>query len=85
MTPRLCGRGLKAATMGSVGVSHNGPEPIAIIGLSCKFAGDAESPEAFWRLLTEAKSAWTKIPSSRFNANGSYHPNPERLSTVCVH
>lgn len=71
--------------MASVGVFHDCPEPIAIIGLSCKFAGDAQNPEAFWRLLTEAKSAWTEIPSSRFNAYGSYHPDPEQLSTVCVH
>lgn len=69
--------------MGSIGAPHSYSQPIAIIGLSCKFAGDADSPEAFWRLLTEAKSAWTEIPPSRFNINGSYHPNPERLSTVC--
>ena len=71
--------------MGSVGISNSGSEPIAIVGLSCKFAGDAESSEAFRTLLTEAKSAWTEIPSSRFNVNGAYHPNPERLSTVRVH
>ncbi|MBA0052922.1 acyltransferase domain-containing protein [Streptomyces sp. AJS327] len=26
-------------------------EPLAVIGLSCRFPGDAESPDAFWRLL----------------------------------
>lgn len=70
--------------MGSLGVSQFHPEPIAIIGHSCKFAGDAENPEAFWRLLNEAKRAWTAIPSSRFNATGSYNRDPERLSSVCV-
>jgi len=58
-------------------------EPIAIIGLSCKFAGDATSPEKLWRLLAEGRSAWTEIPSSRFNSKGAYHPNHEKLSTVC--
>jgi len=57
-------------------------EPIAIIGLSCKFAGDATSPEKLWRMLAEGRSAWTEIPSSRFNAKGVYHPNNEKLSTV---
>ena len=68
--------------MGSSGVSHSRPDPIAIIGLSCKFGGDAKSPESFWKLLEDAKSAWEEIPSSRFSINGSYHPDPDRLGTV---
>ena len=31
-------------------------EPIAIIGLSCKFAGDARSPEDLWRMLTDGRN-----------------------------
>ncbi len=59
-------------------------EPIAIIGMSCKFAGDATNPENLWRLLADGKSAWTEIPSARFNAQGAYHPDPERISTVHI-
>ncbi|KAL4786915.1 hypothetical protein BJX76DRAFT_364738 [Aspergillus varians] len=58
-----------------------GSEPIAIIGLSCKFAGDAASPAKLWTLLEEGRSAWSEIPSSRFNRIGAYHPNREKLST----
>lgn len=58
------------------------PEPIAIIGLSCKFAGDARNPQELWRMMAEGRSAWTEIPSSRFNLHGSFHPNPEKLDTV---
>ncbi|KAB8221883.1 hypothetical protein BDV33DRAFT_229960 [Aspergillus novoparasiticus] len=58
-----------------------GSEPIAIIGLSCKFAGDATSPAKFWSLLEEGRSAWSEIPSSRFNPKGAYHPSREKLST----
>lgn len=57
-------------------------EPIAIIGLSCKFAGDATSPAKFWTLLEQGRSAWSEIPSSRFNPKGAYHPSREKLSTV---
>lgn len=59
-------------------------EPIAIIGLSCKFAGDARGPEELWKMLTEGRNAWSTIPSSRFNVKGSFHPDPEKLDTVCV-
>jgi hypothetical protein len=57
-------------------------EPIAIIGLSCKFAGDAASPEKLWKMLTEGRNAWSEIPSTRFNPKGAYHPDSEKLSTV---
>lgn len=57
-------------------------EPIAIIGIGCKFAGDASNPSGLWELLTEGKSAWSEIPASRFNPKGAYHPNSEKLSTV---
>ncbi|KAL8737325.1 MAG: hypothetical protein Q9181_001781 [Wetmoreana brouardii] len=70
--------------MGSMGIAPPASEPIAIIGLSCKFAGDASNPEALWQLLAEKRSAWSEIPSSRFNAKGAYHPNPEKLGTTNV-
>ncbi|KAJ6119127.1 hypothetical protein N7523_003407 [Penicillium sp. IBT 18751x] len=59
-------------------------EPIAIIGLSCKFARDASTPEGLWDMLAEGRNAWSEIPSSRFNAKGVYHPNSENLSTTHV-
>lgn len=69
--------------MGSLEGARFTSEPIAIIGLSCKFAGDARNSEALWQMLAEKRSAWSGIPPSRFNARGSYHPNPEKPSTVC--
>lgn len=57
-------------------------EPIAIVGLSCKFAGGANNAEKLWDMLAEGQNAWSEIPSSRFSAKAVYHPNSERLSTV---
>ncbi|KAK3681631.1 hypothetical protein B0T22DRAFT_299554 [Podospora appendiculata] len=59
-------------------------EPIAIIGLSCKFAGDASNPAKLWDMLAEGRNAWSEIPSTRFNPKGVYHPDSERLSTSHV-
>ena len=56
--------------------------PIAIIGMSCKFAGDATNPEKLWKMLEEGRSAWSKIPPSRFNLEGWYHPRHDNISTV---
>jgi acyl-CoA synthetase (AMP-forming)/AMP-acid ligase II/3-oxoacyl-(acyl-carrier-protein) synthase len=42
-------------------------EPIAIIGLSCRFPG-AENAQAFWNLLYEGRDAIRTAPSARINA-----------------
>jgi acyl transferase domain-containing protein len=57
--------------------------PIAIIGMSCRFAGGVDNPEKLWELCAEGRSAWTEIPSSRFNLEGVYHPNNDKSNTVC--
>ncbi|WP_174185428.1 beta-ketoacyl synthase N-terminal-like domain-containing protein [Nocardia barduliensis] len=37
-------------------------EPIAVIGMSCRFAGGADTPEALWRLLIEETDAIADDP-----------------------
>jgi hypothetical protein len=58
-------------------------EPIAIIGMSCKFSGGANSPDQLWDLMASGKTGWSEIPKERFDLKGIYHPNHERTSTVC--
>ena len=41
-------------------------EPIAIIGMGCRFPGGASSPDAFWRLLEEGADAVTEVPRDRW-------------------
>lgn len=55
---------------------------IAIVGMSCRFAGDATDPEKLWRMISEKRSAWSEIPSSRFNIKGVYDEKSGKLSTV---
>lgn len=62
----------------------NSSVPIAIIGMSCRFAGDVNDPEQLWHMCADGRSGWSPIPSSRFNMDAFYHPNTEKLSTVCV-
>lgn len=52
-------------------------EPIAIIGMGCRFPGGANNPEAYWRLLHDAVDAITKVPSERWNVDASYDPDPD--------
>ena len=59
-------------------------EPIAIIGLSSKFSGQATNAEGYWRMLIEGKDGWTPFPASRFNSDGIYHPNSQLLNSTHV-
>jgi len=50
-------------------------EPIAIIGIGCRFPG-AHGPEAFWQLLREGVDAITEVPAARFTLDAFYDPDP---------
>ncbi len=43
-------------------------EPIAIIGLACRFPGGASTPEAYWALLRDGVDAVTEVPADRWDA-----------------
>jgi acyl transferase domain-containing protein len=57
-------------------------DDIAIVGVGCRFSGNANDPQQFWKLLEDGKSTWSEIPGSRFNVPGFYHPDPERKGAV---
>jgi acyl transferase domain-containing protein len=56
--------------------------PIAIVGMSGRFPGDAVDPEKLWTMCSEGKDAWSTIPSTRFNQDAFYHPDPSRNGAV---
>lgn len=59
-------------------------EDIAVIGLGLKFPGDASTPEAFYDLLLEGRSALQETPKNRYNIDAFYHPDHERFGAVCI-
>lgn len=51
-------------------------EPIAILGMGCRFPGGAESPAAYWRLLDEGRSGIRQIPEDRWpGARETFEPH----------
>jgi acyl transferase domain-containing protein/acyl carrier protein len=50
-------------------------EPIAIIGMGCRFPG-ARDPQAFWEILRDGVDAITEVPSDRWDINAFYNPDP---------
>ncbi len=50
-------------------------EPVAVIGMACRFPG-ADSLGAFWDLLLSGRDAITEVPASRWQADQCYRPGP---------
>jgi acyl transferase domain-containing protein/thioesterase domain-containing protein len=51
-------------------------EPLAIIGLGCRFPGQADSPQSFWRLLREGLDGTCEVPAERWDVDAFYDPVP---------
>ena len=52
-------------------------EPIAVVGMGCRFPGGGDDPDSFWRLLRDGVDAVTEVPPSRWDVDAYYDPNPD--------
>ncbi|KAL3303878.1 putative polyketide synthase [Colletotrichum asianum] len=57
-------------------------EDIAIIGMACRFPGDATTPEKLWQMMVNKESAWSEFPKDRLNIDGYYHPSGDRQGSI---
>ncbi|MEO0603440.1 MAG: SDR family NAD(P)-dependent oxidoreductase, partial [Myxococcota bacterium] len=60
----------------SAPVASGVPEPIAIIGVSCRMPGSANDPEAFWRLLVQGQDPLGPVPAARWDHDALYDERP---------
>lgn len=58
-------------------VQHAQTEPIAVVGMSCRFPGDANSLSTFWDLLTQGVDAIREVPPERWDVEQFYDANPD--------
>jgi myxalamid-type polyketide synthase MxaB len=52
-------------------------EPIAVVGMGCRFPGGADSPEKLWQILKDGVDTTVEVPADRWDADLFYDPDIE--------
>ncbi|MEV6361315.1 HAD-IIIC family phosphatase [Nocardia asteroides] len=64
------------------GVDVESDDAIAIIAMSCRFPGAADSPEALWQLLDGGRDGLGEVPPGRWDIDGLYNPDTTATGTA---
>ncbi|KAI0483732.1 putative polyketide synthase [Xylaria cf. heliscus] len=58
------------------------PEPIAVVGMGCRWPGGVRNPSQLWDLLKEGRDGWSEFSEDRINVDGWYHPDGPRPGSM---
>ncbi|MFC3890960.1 SDR family NAD(P)-dependent oxidoreductase [Lentzea rhizosphaerae] len=78
----LLGGGAAVDATDRVAVHHDPAEPVAIVGIGCRYPGGVSSPEDLWRLVRDGVDATGDFPTDRgWDLGSVYDPDSERAGT----
>jgi acyl transferase domain-containing protein/NAD(P)-dependent dehydrogenase (short-subunit alcohol dehydrogenase family)/SAM-dependent methyltransferase/acyl carrier protein len=59
-------------------------EPIAIVGMGCRFPGHVYDADSYWHLLCNGEDAITEVPRNRWRNDEYYDPDPETCGKIAT-
>jgi acyl transferase domain-containing protein/SAM-dependent methyltransferase/acyl carrier protein len=57
-------------------------EPIAVVGMACRFPGGSDDIDAFWNLLDHGRDAIRDVPRERWDIDALFDPDPDAPARV---
>jgi len=58
-------------------------EPIAVVGMACRFPGGVNTPAQYWQFLKDGASGVVRVPAERWDADAYYSEDHTRPGTIC--
>ncbi|KAL8976438.1 MAG: hypothetical protein Q9205_007551 [Flavoplaca limonia] len=59
-------------------------EPVAIVGMGCRWPGGVRDSPGFWDFLRNKVDGWKEFDDPRFSTRGFHHPNSDRPGSVAM-
>jgi hypothetical protein len=57
-------------------------EPIAVVGVGCRFPHGGNDPDSFWRNLRQGVDCITEVPRDRWDVDEFYDPEPGKPGKI---
>ncbi|MER7670115.1 type I polyketide synthase [Kitasatospora sp. NPDC096128] len=84
-TPRAVADHLAGGAAGPPPPARKATEPIAIVGMACRYPGDINSPEDLWRVVAAGQDTITDFPTDRgWPLDELFDPDPDHVGTSYV-